>query len=92
MLFARCPPPASRQDSWQREEPPRALPELTRLSKLLLVLVQLKLLQLLKTAIALAAMFLLPLPAAAYRPLLPSELRRLKSDRYAVIPLSLIHI
>ena len=31
-------------------------------------------------------MFLLPLPAAAYRPLLPSELRRLKSDRYAVIP------
>ena len=31
-------------------------------------------------------MFLLPLPATAYRPLLPSELRRLKSDRYAVIP------
>ena len=31
-------------------------------------------------------MFLLPLPTAAYRPLLPSELRRLKSDRYAVIP------
>ena len=60
--------------------------ELRRLDKLLLVLLQLELLQLLEKATRAAAMFLLPLPAAAYRPLLPSELRRLKSDRYAVIP------
>ena len=51
--------------------------ELRRLDKLLLVLLQLELLQLLEKATRAAAMFLLPLPAAAYRPLLPSELRRL---------------